>query len=706
MKKILKILICLMAVLIPIGTVSGVAFAGSSTFRDADLKVGQILHNGNFITITGKTVIRYFSSVQEEKANQTYEYENGREPAVKNIGDTSDWVVLFNETESDVRNIELYPHVNNGVGGVDAAGLAIDETVLGGSWLDFANCRGKTRTVRYFKDGEAEPFYTQTTGNRYMRLFKRAQTASFAALDYTVSYWHVKNVDSSSGTIELVAGRDIGLARMIKANEMYRTQVVPAGTFIDYSAARYISFHFYASEYAYDKGNEFYCFNYHDRKEGEERFMIAGLGYSYAAYTVMSANTSHVHLVAMNGPYPVPNESVIYAGSLIPGDALYNGSVLTYDSYGAKTINFYTADHVLITGQDITDPKGITIANPDGINAGSWVVSAVTDNGLNLTALNFAPEALLIPSDANQNAAYSGACMKINDKNYYYYDQLSVAIVDAKVNATLTRKDFIGDKNVLKALPDCDKVLLVKNVDKIDARYGAKKGVSKGIVIDFNGHSASSVCVGTIPVKETLIFTNSRENKSYITGNDAFYDLNEKDARTGTVVFHNLHIASKIYPAQHTLYFLNGEYVLNPATVMDNDKDNYLVLDAEKCPLYKFYENYPYWTCSVTPADPSLDYPNGEKIEKNGKIYYFYTDMAQANSEAKDGDVVKEGNTVPSGKPIIGGDIINPEVPADEPTTKLTIKQIVLPIVILAVAVGGVTVAVIFIVRKKKKKRA
>ena len=671
MKKILKCFLCLIMVISTICVFPGKANA--ATYKDADLKVGDVVHMGNFMNISGKTSVRYFYSTQEEKPFQTYDYEAGNEPTVKTIGDNFDCVVLYNEIEDGVRVIELYPLVNNGVGGVGVCGLSEDETVLGGSWMDFNDCRGKTRTIRYFKDGEEEPFYTQTTGSRYMRVLKRADTASFDTLGYTVSYWHVKNVDSYSAIVDLVAGRDIGLAGMVKANEMYRGQIIAAGTLIDYSAARYISLHFYQSEFIYEHGNEFYCFSYHDRKEGEERFVIAGQGYPHTAYKVMSANTSHVHLAALDSYFETPDESVVNAGYLRAGDVVYNGSVLTYDSYGSKSVNFYSSDRTLISGEAITTPQGITVSDPDGVSAGSWVVFNADDYGIDLAPLNFSAEGLLIPSDENRDEAYSGACVEVGGRNYYYYDSLSVAIADAKANASLSRNNIIGEKNVLNKDLNCEKVLLLKNMDLIDSSMGALSGVCKGIVIDFNGHNASGVRVGPIPAKETLVFTNSSDKKSCITGSDAFVDNNTRYDRTGTVVFNNLNIASKIYPAMHTIYLLNGEYVLNSATVMDNDIDNSITRDTEECPLYKFNEDYPYRASGTTPSD---------------------TDQLGGSSAP----APQSGDTpAPSGAQ-------QSDEPVENSSTDASLMKTVLPIAVIAVAAVGIVVAGIIIAKKKKNK--
>lgn len=566
-----------------------------SVYKDTELKVGDVLHLGSFISISDKTCIQYYYSVQEEKPFQIFEYEAGREASVKSIGDTFDCVVLFNEVVDGIRIIEFYPLVNNGVGGVGVWGLSADESVTAGSWMDFDGTGSKAKAIRYFKEGETEPFYTQTVESRYARVMKRAQSSSFEALDYSVTYWHVKNVDSYSGTVDLVAGRDVGLADMVKANEMYRGQIIAAGTLADYSAARYITFHFYQSEYMYDRGKEFYAFDYQDRKEGEERFIIIGQGYPYAAYRVMSANTSHVHLVALDSYFELPDEQGIYPAELHSGDVLYNGTVLRYLSSGPNTVNYYTSDRTPVLSESITYLNGdVTVANPEGMTAGSWVVFHADDDAIELAPLSFAAEGLLIPSERNQKEAYSGACVEVGGRNYYYYDRLSVAITDAKANSSLSRESIIGKNNVFNNNFDCDRVLLLKDVELIDAVTGASTGVDKGIVIDFNGHNAGGVRVGTIPAKETLVFTNSGEKASYITGTDAFLDNNTKQARTGTVVFNNLNIASKIYPAMHTIYLLNGRYVLNSATVMDNTNDISIIRDTEECPLYKFDENYPY----------------------------------------------------------------------------------------------------------------
>ncbi len=699
MKRVIRFFICFILVIgvfcaFPYGVI-----AANQTYQDVELTIGQVLHSSSFIKLSEKTCICYYSSAKEEKATEMFVYEAGRDPAVKIFWDTFDWVVLENAIEDGIRYIGLFPYVNDGVGGVETVGLATDETVLGGSWMDFKDCGGKTRTIRYFKEGEAEPFHTQTSKDRYMQVLKRTQTASFAALDYSVSYWRVKNVDSGAGTVDLVAGKDIGLANMVKANEMYRTQIIPAGTLIDFSAARYVSLHFYSSEYMYDKGKEFYCFDYYDKKAGEEWYHIAGQDYAYTAYQVMSANIHHIHLVALDGYFEMPDESVVYGNDLKTGDVVYNGSVL---SFGSSTVNYRSSDGTLLSSVGISSSDGITIANPDGFTAGSWVVSAIDSHSIDLTALDFLAEGLLIPSDENQDKNYySGACMTIDGKKYYYYDALSVAIVDAKVNTSLTLKDLIGEENKLNDDLDCDRVLLLKNVEKIDANIGAIKGVRKGILIDFNGHSASSVYIGTISTNEALVFTNSREQKSFITGADAIIDNNKKEKRTGTVIFNNLNIASKIHPAMHKIYLLNGEYFLNSATVMDKECDNSIIKDNENCPLYKFYENYPYWTCSVTPADPSADYPNGKEVERNGKIYYFYSDMAQANSEARGDDVINPGNAIPSPKPTIGkGGAADDDIGRNT----LTPKHIITIVIVVVVAAGAATGIILFKRRSKTKK--
>ena len=162
----------------------------------------------------------------------------------------------------------------------------------------------------------------------------------------------------------------------------------------------------------------------------------------------------------------------------------------------------------------------------------------------------------------------------------------------------------------------------------------------------------------------------------------------------------------------HTLYFTTGTYYLNSATVMEKHLENAVYRDKEGCPLYKYYADYPYWTCRIEPEDASAKYPNGRKVILNDQTFYYYVDENVAKAEAGANDTVilcdgvnpRTEDTDPEAGSLgesLGEKTTDTENTPDTEKKESNAAKILIP---AAGVLAVLLIALVLILRNKKKK--